>query len=214
MADGNGSTSIHNGDDAASSMTPFIVASGVATVVLGAASLFVLNKVNRKREDDVVGEEDECEASEKKPLDHTQYPNGYLNIFFGSQTGTAQEFGKELQSEAAEYGFMPRLIDLEDVPMGDEGETESFVKFLSAGLEDAVGGERAKSVFLVATYGEGEATDNARMFVEHLKGLYSSRDENSSVNSFLEFLDFRSIDAEQAGVAGACLWILLSASLE
>jgi len=190
MADGNGSTSIHNGDDAVSSMTPFIVASGVATVALGAASLFVLNKINRKYEDDVVGKEDECETSEQEPLDRTQYPSGYLNIFFGSQTGTAQEFGKELQSEAAEYGFMPRLIDLEDVPMGEGGETESFVKFLSAGLEGAVVGERAKSVFLVATYGEGEATDNARMFVEHLKGLYSSRDENSSVNSFLEFLDF------------------------
>ena len=68
-----------------------------------------------------------------------------MKIFFGSQTGTAEDFAGILKEEATEKGFNAIVEDLEEYETEDLKD-ETFV------------------VFLVATYGEGEPTDNAKDF--------------------------------------------------
>eukprot|EP01116_Phalansterium_solitarium_P006163 TRINITY_DN1846_c0_g1_i1.p1 TRINITY_DN1846_c0_g1~~TRINITY_DN1846_c0_g1_i1.p1 ORF type:complete len:334 (+),score=127.35 TRINITY_DN1846_c0_g1_i1:159-1160(+) len=70
-----------------------------------------------------------------------------LRIYYGSQTGTAEEFANTLAKEARRYQFKPQLIDLEEF---DADELES--------------GNETASLFVVATYGEGEPTDSAKEF--------------------------------------------------
>jgi NADPH-ferrihemoprotein reductase len=64
-------------------------------------------------------------------------------VLFGSQTGTAEDFGEQIVSEMEAYGIVGDLKDMEDVD-GDELMEQSLV------------------LFVVATYGEGEPTDNAK----------------------------------------------------
>jgi NADPH-ferrihemoprotein reductase len=73
-----------------------------------------------------------------------------LLVLYGSQTGTAEEFSHTLAEEANQYGFNAIAMDLVDYDP-ENLPNEKFV------------------VFLVATYGEGEPTDNARDFYEWLK---------------------------------------------
>ncbi|KAL6040645.1 NADPH--cytochrome P450 reductase, partial [Balamuthia mandrillaris] len=70
-----------------------------------------------------------------------------LKVFWGSQTGTAEDFAQGLCDEAKKLGFNPQSIDLEDYDK-----------------EDLENEERA--IFVMATYGEGEPTDNAKEFYE------------------------------------------------
>lgn len=78
------------------------------------------------------------------------YPRGPLVILWGSQTGTAESFGNVLMREAKQHGFKARSVDLEDYDPYD--------------LKD----ETAPVVFLMATHGEGEPTDNAVAFFEYM----------------------------------------------
>ena len=81
-------------------------------------------------------------------------PNGRLQVFFGSQTGTAEGFAKTIADEARRRGFAPTVVDLEDF------EADEF--------EDA--DWRAPTmVFAMATYGEGEPTDNSHVFFKWAK---------------------------------------------
>eukprot|EP00004_Rigifila_ramosa_P020617 TRINITY_DN5360_c0_g1_i1.p1 TRINITY_DN5360_c0_g1~~TRINITY_DN5360_c0_g1_i1.p1 ORF type:complete len:641 (+),score=154.64 TRINITY_DN5360_c0_g1_i1:48-1970(+) len=90
-----------------------------------------------------------------------------LKIFFGSQTGTAEEFSKRLANEARSYKFAPRVVDLESI-----GTPE---KLASTKL----------AIFVVATYGEGEPTDNARDFYSWL----GEEQENNTLSG-LQFAVF------------------------
>ncbi len=70
-----------------------------------------------------------------------------IEVYFGSQTGTAEEFSKILSQEGRKYGLQMKPVDLEKFdPIKLKGST---------------------SIFLVATYGEGDPTDNARSFHRH-----------------------------------------------
>ncbi len=73
----------------------------------------------------------------------------YVLVLFGSQTGTAEDFGEQLATEMESYGIIGDLKDMEDV----EGEALSQLKHV---------------LFVVATYGEGEPTDNAKPMWEYL----------------------------------------------
>jgi len=74
---------------------------------------------------------------------------GPLHIFFGSQTGAAQNYSKILSEEAAKAGFEPQVVDL----MGFTPELFKDVKI---------------AIFALATHGEGEPTDNAKDFDEYI----------------------------------------------
>ena len=74
------------------------------------------------------------------------YPRGPLLILWGSQTGTAEQFGNDLAREARQRGYDARSIDLEEL------------------VPEELASQIAPVVFLMSTHGEGEPTDNAIPF--------------------------------------------------
>jgi len=71
-----------------------------------------------------------------------------MSVMFGSQSGTAETFAQDLAEEAKNYGFNARSVDLETYDAEEELPKEQY------------------AVFLMATFGEGEPTDNATQFCE------------------------------------------------
>ena len=78
-------------------------------------------------------------------------------FFYGSQTGTAEEFATRLAKSAQKYGMKGFAYDTENVEDWD----------ILADLPTEV--EKGFAVFCMATYGEGEPTDNAMQFHAWLK---------------------------------------------
>jgi len=81
-----------------------------------------------------------------------------VRFLFGSQTGTAEDFANILAEEATANNFFTEVTDLEDYDTDDLEEEELVI-------------------FLLATYGEGEPTDNAREFYEWI--MDDEREEGS-----------------------------------
>jgi NADPH-ferrihemoprotein reductase len=76
-------------------------------------------------------------------------------IFYGSQTGTAEDYASRLAKEGkSRYGLETMVADLEDYDFEN----------LDSVPEDKV------IMFVLATYGEGEPTDNAVDFYEFITG--------------------------------------------
>ena len=91
-------------------------------------------------------ESEENEDEEEVEDDGAGYK---MKIFFGSQSGTAEGFAFEMEKEAKQFGFNAKAIDLEDY------DAENLCN-------------EELCIFLVATYGEGEPTDNAQEFYNWL----------------------------------------------
>lgn len=87
-----------------------------------------------------------------------------LVVFFGSQTGTAEEYASRLVAEARSYGLRAMAADVQDYDMKRLTE-------LHESIPDAV------ALFCMATYGEGDPTDNAQEFWDLLKGAEDGGDE-------------------------------------
>ena len=76
-------------------------------------------------------------------------------VFYGSQTGTAEDYASRLAKEGSQrFGLKTMVADLEDY---DYENLDSFP-------EDKL------TIFVLATYGEGEPTDNAVDFYEFVTG--------------------------------------------
>ncbi|CAM9097253.1 unnamed protein product, partial [Ectocarpus fasciculatus] len=77
-------------------------------------------------------------------------PDDTINVYFGSQTGTAESFAQIIAAEGRRHGFHVNVVDLEEFSASDLLE-------------------KRKAIFLMATYGDGEPTDNASEFTTWLK---------------------------------------------
>lgn len=76
-------------------------------------------------------------------------------IFYGSQTGTAEDYASRLAKEGSQrFGLKTMVADMEDY------DYENLDKF----SEDKI------AFFVMATYGEGEPTDNAVEFYQFVAG--------------------------------------------
>lgn len=76
-------------------------------------------------------------------------------VFYGSQTGTAEDYASRIAKEgSSRFGLKTMVADLEDY---DYENLDTFP-------EDKL------AVFVLATYGEGEPTDNAVDFYEFITG--------------------------------------------
>ena len=76
-------------------------------------------------------------------------------VFYGSQTGTAEDYASRIAKEgSSRFGLNTMVADLEDY---DYDNLDTFP-------EDKL------AVFVLATYGEGEPTDNAVDFYEFITG--------------------------------------------
>jgi len=92
--------------------------------------------------------------------------------FYGSQTGTAEKLASILTKEAKNrFGIEGLIADLDDYDYGD---------LLSLPEHYVV-------VFLLATYGEGEPTDNAIAFERYLANLPSTVDATASTLHYASF---------------------------
>ncbi|MEQ2222466.1 hypothetical protein ILYODFUR_026738, partial [Ilyodon furcidens] len=73
-----------------------------------------------------------------------------VKIFYGSQTGTAKGFATELSEEVENLGISPQVIDMKDYDPDDQLVDECVTKSVC--------------VFLMATYTDGQPTENAEWF--------------------------------------------------
>ncbi|XP_023675147.2 NADPH--cytochrome P450 reductase isoform X1 [Paramormyrops kingsleyae] len=76
--------------------------------------------------------------------------NKSIVVFYGSQTGTAEEFANRLSKDAQRYGMKGMAADPEEYDMSELSRLTE--------IEDSL------VIFCMATYGEGEPTDNAQDF--------------------------------------------------
>ena len=75
---------------------------GLASIVFLLAAIYVLRS----------GDKDEQPVIKKRQK--REAPNGRVQIYFGSQTGTAEGYAKTIADEANRRGFDAEVIDLED----------------------------------------------------------------------------------------------------
>jgi NADPH-ferrihemoprotein reductase len=88
-------------------------------------------------------------------------------VFYGSQTGTAEDYASRLSKEGhSRFGLKTMVADLEEY---DFDNLDSFP-------EDKL------AVFVLATYGEGEPTDNAVEFYEFIGSEDISFSEGGSID--------------------------------
>ncbi|XP_007248718.2 S-adenosyl-L-methionine-dependent tRNA 4-demethylwyosine synthase TYW1 isoform X2 [Astyanax mexicanus] len=78
-----------------------------------------------------------------------------VRIFYGSQTGTAKGFARELADDARAAGFHSEVFDMKDYDPDDRLSDECTSKMIC--------------VFLVATYTDGKPTENAEWFCKWLE---------------------------------------------
>ena len=78
-------------------------------------------------------------------------------MFYGSQTGTAEEFASRLAKESTRHGLPAMTFDLEECT-----EWDDLVK-MGSEIENSL------AIFVMATYGEGDPTDNAQELDTWLK---------------------------------------------
>ncbi|XP_063061481.1 S-adenosyl-L-methionine-dependent tRNA 4-demethylwyosine synthase TYW1 [Engraulis encrasicolus] len=93
--------------------------------------------------------------TKKYPLKEKTKNVSAVKIFYGSQTGTAKGFARDLAEDVTGLGLESEVIDLKDYDPDDRLSDECTSK--------------AVCVFLLATYTEGKPTENAEWFCKWLE---------------------------------------------
>jgi len=122
--------------------TGVLMGAGIGVACVGAA-FFVWRRSNGT----AGGNAKQIKSKEGTNGGERKFPAGKLSIYFGSQTGTAEGFARVLMEEGRNHGFDAKMVDL------DNFDAEELMNCKLA-------------IFLMATYGEGEPTDNAARFAK------------------------------------------------
>eukprot|EP00960_Hanusia_phi_P022550 667336-Hanusia_phi.AAC.2 len=117
------------------------------TAATGAVGLSLVALVYYRRIKEAFSNSNESDSCSEASTDQTA-EQVRIDVYFGSQTGTAEEFALSLQKEGKMNGFDVKVIDLQSY--------------------DADTLDSSNSIFVTATYGEGDPTDNAKEFVDWL----------------------------------------------
>ncbi|CAM0911298.1 unnamed protein product [Alopecurus aequalis] len=130
----------------------------LAAAVLGCALLVLWRRTaagKKRREAEKVSPVVGMQGKARQGKDEQSNDDGRkrVAVFFGTQTGTAEGFAKALAEEAkARYDKATfKVVDLDDYA-AEEEEYEEKIK------------KEKLALFFVATYGDGEPTDNAARF--------------------------------------------------
>lgn len=133
--------------------TSVIILVGMIAMALFFAFIYYLrkpkpnnnnNNINGGRNNNII-KHDKIESKVQTNGTPTGQP---MTILYGSQSGTAEGFAYQLQKEAKQHGFNAKVFDLEQFDHENDLAEEKFV------------------LFLLATFGEGDPTDNAVNFCE------------------------------------------------
>ncbi|CAF3540558.1 unnamed protein product, partial [Adineta steineri] len=88
-------------------------------------------------------------------VDRMLHSGKTMVVFYGSQTGTAEDFAQRMAKQAKRYGISAAVCDPEECDMEE--------------LQRLIAIDKHLAVFCLATYGEGDPTDNAQEFYEWLR---------------------------------------------
>ncbi|CAF0827749.1 unnamed protein product [Rotaria sordida] len=88
-------------------------------------------------------------------VDRMLHSKKQMVVFYGSQTGTAEDFAQRIAKQAKRYGISAAVCDPEECDMEELQRLTTIDKHLA--------------LFCLATYGEGDPTDNAQEFYEWLR---------------------------------------------
>eukprot|EP01033_Poteriospumella_lacustris_P006961 gene6962-5019_t len=134
-----------------SSLTNYIaIGVGILAIALGGYYTFFMGCNNSVAVEKAPPQQPGRAAKKEETSEKPKYPNGPVSIFFGSQTGTSEGFARTLMTEGRKAGFDAKTCDLEE-------------------FDPEVMANTKLAIFLMATYGEGEPTDNAQKFMAWLK---------------------------------------------
>ena len=156
-----------------SSLSPFVlpaavVTTGGVTILLASILAYTIlwqrrvasTKKNKKSESiaaTLTSHDDKTDAA----IDRSKYPGGVITVYYGTQTGTAESFSQSLEREGGQYGFLVNVVDLEDAILK--------IKEKTADDQSSKIPIAERSIFITATYGEGEAPDGALPFCQWLQ---------------------------------------------
>jgi len=145
-----------------------VTATGCATAILASGLAYVIMRTKSAKN---IEEDRDILVSEavEESLDPDIYFGGQFTVYYGSQTGTAESFARQIEREGESHGFKVHVVDLEDIEEIEE-EENAIRSFLCKEKTRNLNGEH-RAVFLMATYGEGEPTDNAASFSNLLKNI-------------------------------------------
>jgi NADPH-ferrihemoprotein reductase len=132
-----------------------MITTGCLTVVLASALAYLLwDRRNRLIKGQIATTRPSSVALREQEVDLQKYPGGAITVYYATQTGTAESFSQSLEREAGQYGFLMHVLDLEDAIANMTTSRQPL---------------SARSIFITATYGEGEAPDGAVPFCKWLQ---------------------------------------------
>ncbi|ETE65154.1 NADPH-cytochrome reductase, partial [Ophiophagus hannah] len=104
-------------------------------------------------------------ANENSFIEKMKKTGRNIVVFYGSQTGTAEEFANRLAKDAQRYGMRGMSADPEEYDLKEKLAFMSCLFFCTLSHNSRT----SLAVFCMATYGEGDPTDNAQDFYDWLQ---------------------------------------------